>query len=168
MMEAQDVLDVMSVLSDAAVPVWLDGGWGVDALVGAQHRDHIDLDLVVDILRLEDLVSALGEVGFTVTTDDRPTRLALADRSGRQVDLHPVRFDADGDGWQAAAGPDGSDARYPAADFTFGWVGAKRVECISARLQMRHHSGYDPTEADRLDVHLLFEHFHETPPKEYR
>lgn len=168
MMEAQDVLDVMSVLDAAGITAWIDGGWGVEALVGAQHRDHGDLDLVVDIERLDDLVSAMADVGFTVTIDERPTRMALADRSGRNLDLHLVRFDEDGDAWQAAAGPDGSDAKYPAADLTFGWVGGKRVECISAGLQMRHHSGYAPTEVDRADVRLLFEHFLETLPPEYR
>ena len=34
MMSAQDVLQVVSALGGADVGVWLDGGWGVDALVG--------------------------------------------------------------------------------------------------------------------------------------
>jgi hypothetical protein len=27
--------------------IWLDGGWGVDALVGEQTREHEDLNLIV-------------------------------------------------------------------------------------------------------------------------
>jgi hypothetical protein len=28
--------------------VWLDGGWGIDALLGRETRTHADLDLVID------------------------------------------------------------------------------------------------------------------------
>jgi hypothetical protein len=40
-----EVVDVLERLDRAGVPVWLDGGWGVDALVGRQTRPHRDLDL---------------------------------------------------------------------------------------------------------------------------
>lgn len=35
-MEAKDVLDVLRILDEAGVTTTLDGGWGVDALLGAQ------------------------------------------------------------------------------------------------------------------------------------
>ena len=39
-MEARDVLDVLTILRESDLErVWLDGGWGIDALLGAQHRD---------------------------------------------------------------------------------------------------------------------------------
>jgi lincosamide nucleotidyltransferase A/C/D/E len=47
MMSAADVLDVTSRLEAAGISFWLDGGWGVDALVGRETRPHSDLDLVV-------------------------------------------------------------------------------------------------------------------------
>lgn len=28
--------------------VWLDGGWGVDALLGRQTRPHDDMDIVIE------------------------------------------------------------------------------------------------------------------------
>jgi lincosamide nucleotidyltransferase A/C/D/E len=43
---AESVLEVLSALS--ACRVWAAGGWGVDALVGHQTRDHRDLDLALD------------------------------------------------------------------------------------------------------------------------
>jgi lincosamide nucleotidyltransferase A/C/D/E len=46
-MDAADVLQLLDWLTDADVEVWLDGGWGVDALVGEQKRPHKDLHLVV-------------------------------------------------------------------------------------------------------------------------
>ena len=35
-----------------AIDVWVEGGWGVDALLGEQTRSHDDLDLGV---RMEDV-----------------------------------------------------------------------------------------------------------------
>ena len=43
-MSAADVVEVLDVLEAADVAVFLDGGWGVDALIGAQ-REHDDLDV---------------------------------------------------------------------------------------------------------------------------
>jgi lincosamide nucleotidyltransferase A/C/D/E len=39
-MTAADVIEVLQCLERAGVSVWIDGGWGVDALVGAQTREH--------------------------------------------------------------------------------------------------------------------------------
>jgi lincosamide nucleotidyltransferase A/C/D/E len=46
-MTAADVVEILGWLGAASVDVWLDGGWGVDALVGEQTREHKDLDLIV-------------------------------------------------------------------------------------------------------------------------
>ena len=37
MMNAGDVLAVLEQLEAAGVPTWLDGGWGVDALLECEH-----------------------------------------------------------------------------------------------------------------------------------
>jgi lincosamide nucleotidyltransferase A/C/D/E len=44
----------------------LDGGWGVDALVGDQTRPHADLDLAVDRDELERIQQNLERLGFLV------------------------------------------------------------------------------------------------------
>jgi hypothetical protein len=46
-MTAADVVEILGWLRAASAEVWLDGGWGVDALVGEQTREHKDLDLIV-------------------------------------------------------------------------------------------------------------------------
>jgi lincosamide nucleotidyltransferase A/C/D/E len=46
-MTAADVVEILGWLRAASADVWLDGGWGVDALVGEQTREHKDLDLIV-------------------------------------------------------------------------------------------------------------------------
>ena len=38
----EDVLRVLDALDRAAVPAWLGGGWGVDALVDDETRRHSD------------------------------------------------------------------------------------------------------------------------------
>ena len=47
MLDASDVLVVLDQLDQAGQVVWLDGGWGVDALLGHHSRPHQDLDLVI-------------------------------------------------------------------------------------------------------------------------
>ena len=168
-MEARDVLDVLTILREAQIgKVWLDGGWGIDALLGAQHRDHDDLDLVVSVDELATVIEALGEVGFTVDKDLRPTRLVLADRASRAVDLHPVRIDDAGNAWQTGAGPDGTDAKYPADGFTTGWVGGQTVDCIGPDVQIEHHIHYEPTPRDREDIGRLCDRFTLPLPDEYK
>jgi lincosamide nucleotidyltransferase A/C/D/E len=102
-MPSARLLQLLDALAAARVQVWLDGGWGVDALLGAQHREHDDVDLVVRLTDLGRLTAALEPYGFQVAEDHLPTRLVLRNGAGEQVDLHPVTFDAAGDGWQAGA-----------------------------------------------------------------
>ena len=45
--EQHEVLALYRLLADHHIEVWLDGGWGIDALVGEQTRPHADLDIAV-------------------------------------------------------------------------------------------------------------------------
>ena len=158
-MLAPRLLQLLDVLSAAGVEVWLDGGCGVDALLGAQHREHGDADLVVRLGDVDRLLQALAPHGFAVAEDHLPTRLVLRTPAGEQVDLHPVAFDEAGDGWQAGAAPDGGDCRYPADQFTTGTVDGWSVPCLGPRVQLEHHSGYDPRPHDVQDVLRLTARF---------
>src|SRR3954464_280564 len=102
-MEASDVLAVANARGLADIDFWLDGGWGVDALLGVQHRPHDDLDIVVPLVAIDRVYDALATIGYRVSEDLLPTRAVLRDGDGRQVDLHPIRFDASGTGWQERA-----------------------------------------------------------------
>jgi lincosamide nucleotidyltransferase A/C/D/E len=160
-MRAADVLMVLDLLEGAGLVVWLDGGWGVDALVGVQSRPHQDLDLAIARDDRPAAQAALAAAGFErdpTAVPGLPARVLLADGHGRQVDLHLLVFDAHGDGWQEV----GEDAwgAYPAEDLTAtGVVGGRRVRCTSAPLQVRHHLGYPLTGTDRHDLRLLAERF---------
>ncbi len=46
-MNSSDVLEVLGLLEAVGIPVWIGGGWGVDALVGQETRSHEDVDIAV-------------------------------------------------------------------------------------------------------------------------
>ena len=114
-MTEDDVVAVMARLTESGIDAWLDGGWGVDALLADQTRDHDDLDLVVALDRVDAIGESLGMLGYAAREDERPTRLVLAAPGGRRIDLHTVEFDAGGGGVQAL--PGGRSYRYPTEGF---------------------------------------------------
>jgi lincosamide nucleotidyltransferase A/C/D/E len=130
---------------------WLDGGWGVDALVGDQTRAHGDIDLVVARERLPAVRALLDARGYRVLRDRLPTALAVRDTAGREVDHHPVDLEPDGGGEQVL--PGGTRWRYgPPA---LGTVAGRAVRCASAADQVRMHDGYELRDVDRHDLRLL-------------
>lgn len=153
------MLEVVGAL--AGLGFWLDGGWGIDALLGTQTRDHSDLDAAIDRDDLGEADRRLRGLGYERSQEvdpDDPARYVLRDVRGRQIDVHVLEFDVSSDGWQTLA--DGQRLRYPAADLaTTGEIGGRAVPCISPALQLRHHSGYEPTERDRIDMGRLASRF---------
>ena len=63
-MEAAEVVRLLEVLEASGIEVWLDGGWGVDALLEEQVREHDDLDLVVALADAETLIATLRRAGY--------------------------------------------------------------------------------------------------------
>lgn len=166
-MEARSVLEVISSLDHAGVRVWLDGGWGIDALVGEQTREHDDRDCVVALCDADIARDALAALGFAVTLDERPTRFVIRDRFDRRVDFHTVTFDANGAARQQLQ--DGRLAPYPAEGFSgVGHVAGVRVACLTAAVQSLHHLGYDPDGKDLHDMELLADRFSIELPAPYR
>ena len=90
---------MLARLRAAGIHVWIEGGWGVDALLGEQTRPHDDLDLGVRFEDVESICEALAE--FERSDNEWPSSFVLRDMSGRKVDCHPLRFDENGDGWQS-------------------------------------------------------------------
>jgi lincosamide nucleotidyltransferase A/C/D/E len=155
------LIELLDCLDDAEVPIWLDGGWGVDALVGEQTRPHRDVDMVIarsDCARAQDALATIGlhhdpgaEPGF-------PTRLVMLAADGRGVDFHPILFDEKSNGWQEL--PGGAWCLYPVEGLIgTGHVEGRAVRCITAELQRWHHVGYPLKETDRHDLGLLASHF---------
>ena len=131
---SEDAIELLQALRDASVAVWVDGGWGVDALLGEQTREHSDLDLVARLEDIEAIVVALAPWDARIVGDVRPVRCVLIDRRGRRVDVHTVVFDAAGGGVQPQ--PDGGSFRYPPEGFVTGSIDGVEVACISAEVQL--------------------------------
>jgi lincosamide nucleotidyltransferase A/C/D/E len=166
-MEPEGVVEIVNALEQEGIAVWLDGGWGVDALVGEQTRPHADLDLAVDRRQLERIQDTLERFGFRVDRSAEPglpARLVMKDERRRQVDLHPLVFDGTGNGWQQLDDSGHAWGRYPTDDLTArGVVAGYGVKCLSAALQFRFHLGYESSARDRHDLRLLQERFHVGP-----
>jgi lincosamide nucleotidyltransferase A/C/D/E len=158
-MDADSVLEVLDALQAASLQVWLDGGWGVDALLGEQTRPHGDLDLVAGVDDGPGLCAALAAIGFRRSPEGSETNFVLRDERGREVDVHLVHFDAHGYG--SFPLPDGRAWSFPAAAFAArGRVGDREVPCLSADAQVQcHGQGYPPTEKDRRDMKRLQQRF---------
>lgn len=160
LMTDADVSAVLAALEASGVATWVDGGWGIDALVGRTTRNHGDLDLVIagsDRTRAEQALAVLGYEHDRQARPGLPARAVL--RAGMpQVDLHLVTFDAVGNGWQPVGG--GGWGCYTAEGLSGqGTVGTRHVRCITPELQLRHHLGYPPRQSDRHDLRLLADRF---------
>jgi lincosamide nucleotidyltransferase A/C/D/E len=155
MMSANDVEVVLDRLEAGAIEAWLEGGWGVDALLGEQTRPHEDLDLIVRVDDVPGMMEVLGREGFQLVEGVPDSNFVLRDASGRSVDVHPVRFDDDRNGVYRMA--NGEDWVFPANGFAGkGRVGRRLVNCLSPDVQMLcHATGYQPGPTDFHDMGLL-------------
>ena len=158
-MEAESVFEVLDALEAAAVGVCLDGGWGVDALLGEQTRPHADLDVIASASDGQRLSAALAAIGFHRQPGGSDTNFILTDERGREVDVHLVQFDPRGYGCFAL--PDGRLWPFPPAALAArGRIGDRDVRCLSADAQVQcHGQGYEPSENDLRDMERLQQRF---------
>jgi len=157
MTSAEDVHEILDRLDAAGVTWWLDGGWGVDALLGRQTRAHHDIDFAVLAKGLPRLAAVFGEFR-RINEDHWPSAYVLRDDRGRELDFHPLELDAEGNGWQPQA--DGSRALWPrTALAAIGRIGEREVPCTSPEFQVEAHlyAGHD--DFDWEAVTLLCERF---------
>lgn len=69
------------------------------------------------------------------------------------VDVHPVKFDANGVGIQGD--PEGVHFVYPPEAFTTGSLAGRTVPCLSVSQQEVFHSGYALRPQDEHDLRQL-------------
>jgi lincosamide nucleotidyltransferase A/C/D/E len=165
-MTGERALEIIAALEAHGVNASVDGGWGVDALIGHQTRPHEDLDLVVSLQDVNAIKCALNPFGYAVSEDHLPVRFVMRDKRGSQLDFHTVTFDERGGGVQQL--PGGDSFLYPPEGFICGQIAGQPVPCISAEVQVLCHLGYEPTSRDAHDVLLLCERFELPVPSVYR
>jgi lincosamide nucleotidyltransferase A/C/D/E len=90
-MSEPDAVEILEWLGEGEVAVWLMGGWGVDALVGEQTREHEDLDLIVRDAEVSRMSDVLYVHGFLLSRGAQGG-FNIRDERERLVDVHPVRF----------------------------------------------------------------------------
>ena len=161
-MTADVVIEIVKLLEQNEITVIIDGGWGVDALLGVQTRTHEDLDVAVlhkDVPKIRKLMEARGY--HEVPRDDTwECNFVLGDDHGHLFDLHSCTFDEAGnnvfgvkyqkESWKGS----GSIKGYP-------------VKCITPKWMVEFHTGYELDENDYHDVKLLCKQYGIEIPEEY-
>ena len=160
----ESVVQVLDMLESAGLHVTLDGGWGVDALLGRITRAHEDLDLVVPLHECEQVIALLGRSGCRIE-EDEPGRVVMAHADLGRIDLHTVTFDALGNAVQVQ--PAASPVVYAHHGFVEGSILGVPVPCISVEVQVSSRLGYERTEKHRRDVVALCEAFRLEVPSEW-
>lgn len=148
-----EVLRVLGALQGAGCRFWLEGGWGVDALVGHQTRPHRDVDVDIDAACEGIALSVLNGLGYTVETNWRPNRVELVCAGRGWIDLHPLLLAEDGSARQASL--DGGFHVFPDHFFTSGYLAGSGVGCVSAQAQRLFRTGYEPRAVDVHDLAVL-------------
>ena len=158
-MNSVDVIDLYTTLENLGVETWIDGGWGVDALLGAQTRPHKDLDIAIqqkDVPMLRQVLQMRGYRDIKLE-DAKAWNFVLGDENSREIDVHVIVFDDQGDGLY---GPAENGEMYPAASLTGkGDIEGYTVRCISPEWMVKFHSGYQLKEKDFRDVSALCRKF---------
>ncbi len=165
-MTSSVLVEILGLLEGASIEVWLDGGWGVDALLKKQTRRHKDVDIIVRVSDVPEVQEILGKRGFAIKEGSPPNSFVLADGSGLEGDIHAVNFDDQGNGIYRMQ--NGEDWIYPAEGFGGqGEVDGITIRCLSPTTQVLCHAhGYTPIEKDFRDMELLQERFGvELPPQ---
>ena len=149
----------LDLFDEIGVTVWIDGGWGVDALLAETTRGHEDLDIIVSWEDSELLTDALLEKGFShVYDDDRKDRnFVMSHRSHGSIDFHVIALVEDGGG---IYGPGEIDWVISESELnSTGSIGGRAVRCLSPGYQVRSHSGYELKASDFADMSAVNKRF---------
>ena len=161
-MSGDAVIQLLQLFDQHSIEVVVDGGWGVDALLGEQTRVHADLDIALEHKDVPKLRALLEAQGYRdVPRDDtRDCNFAMGDEHGHEVDFHSYTFDTHG---KLVFG-----VEYPLDSLTgTGSIQGHPVKCISAEWMVKFHAGYKLDENDFLDVSALCERYGIALPAEF-
>ncbi|MFG1691437.1 nucleotidyltransferase domain-containing protein [Gemmatimonadota bacterium] len=158
-MTADHVHWFLDLFDELEITVWIDGGRGVDALLGECTRPHEDLDIIIPAADSAKLTEALFERGFSdVPTDDRCDRnFVMGHPSHGLIDFHVIQLTDDGG---AVYGPGDVDWVISRSERRGeGSIRGRSVRCLTAEYQVRSHTGYTLKETDFADMNALHERF---------
>ena len=160
-MNLDEVLAFYNALEANGVAIWVDGGWGVDALLGKQTRHHEDLDLAVSREHHPMLQQFLAKQGWEHCQRDgsKEWNYVVANESNL-VDVHVFEFDAEGTNTYGVA--------YPQDSLTgVGSLRGQSVRCIAAESMFKFKTSFLPRPRDVADVQALAAKFGLELPEGY-
>lgn len=162
-MKSEQVLSLYNLFEENGIEVHVDGGWGIDALLGRQTRPHVDLDIAVqhkDVSKSRELLEARGYKDVE-NPDTSTYNFVLGDDNGNKVDVHSYTFDSEGKNIEGI--------EYPKESLTgTGTISGQSVKCITLEWVLKFHENYEPDEEDRKDIPALCSKFGVKPPKNYK
>lgn len=168
MITGEDVLWALGLMRRAGLHFWVDGGWGVDALLGEQTREHDDLDIALASQDFAQFVTILAPEGFREACRDGPFNPVFAGPGGRRIDVHLVDTGTETTDERGRRVYGGEGLPYPVEAFAgTGEIVGVPVPCCTAEFQISSHTGYPIDENDVRDVLALGKRFGIALPPEY-
>lgn len=158
-MQLATVTALCRAFEAAGLDYWIDGGWGVDALLGRQTRPHSDLDLAVHFADLKCFQHTLTALGYQpiVQPDGRDWNPVFLHPIDGSVDLHGFVLNDVGEG---VLGAPSENSSYPAGALNgIGTLDTLQVRCIAAPFVLAFRNGFEPRAVDHHDVAALCAHF---------
>jgi lincosamide nucleotidyltransferase A/C/D/E len=136
-MTAENALALYDLFRSHGITVWVDGGWGVDALLGRQTRPHSDLDVALRHSDVPKLRALLEERGYRDVPrgDTRDCNLVLGNDLGHQIDVHSFELDAQGNNVFGC----GYRAEHLSGE---GTISGRVVKSIPPKQIIEFHTGY--------------------------
>jgi lincosamide nucleotidyltransferase A/C/D/E len=162
-MTVDDVLAFLDLMDGNGIDVVVDGGWGVDALLGWQSRTHRDLDIAVQHRHVPRLRQVLEGRGYADVEhkDTHTYNFVLGDSKGHLIDVHSYEFDDQGNLLVGIA--------YPFDSLTgTGTINGRLVRCITPARMVEFHAVYEGDEDDYQDVLALCTKFELQLPDYYK
>ena len=139
MVNITDVKQILQFAIDAEIKVFLDGGWGVDALLGYQSRAHNDIDIFVEKNDYQNFIEIMKANGFYEIKMEYTTlnHTVWEDLKNRIIDLHCFEYTDEGEILY-----DGDC--FPVETFSGkGRIEEIEVSCIEPYSQVMFHLGYE-------------------------
>jgi lincosamide nucleotidyltransferase A/C/D/E len=159
-MDAKEVIDIYTECEKNGVRFWIDGGWGVDSLLGQQTRPHKDLDIAIQSKDVPKFLEILTARKYKKFREDSMWNVVFRDEIGHEVDYHSFVVDENGN---VVGG-----IMYPATSLSgSGLIEGYVVRCIAPKHMIEFHSGYKLTEKDFRDVSALCKKFDIPLPEAY-
>ena len=167
LMGAEDALAIYNLLDSKGISIWLDGGWAVDAQLGAQTRRHNDIDIAIETSDVAKFLQVMHEQGYkhVPRVGDKPHNFVLGDGMGHEIDTHIFVWDEHGNG---IYGPAENNDMWPAESLeSFGSINGQFVRATSPECLVQFHTGYEVDADDWHDVRLLCDKFGLEVPADY-